>query len=168
MTSSVPPPPVRLRARFARRLVLGTAFLLGLAFAFAPRTPSVHAQEPKIPPARRHRTAPKGSSTSGTVIVTDGKGAQAKIEVRQGGDGADKASATPGDAAVDTDAATAADGKSGSSRHGVIIGKHGRIRSTGSGPTASSTRSASSSTTSRRSPPWSSRSSRSSSLRRCS
>jgi hypothetical protein len=106
--------------QLVRRLVLGTAFLIGLAFALAPRTPAVHAQEPKAT-----APAPKSQSTSKTVTITDGRG-QAKIEVKKESDVAAKGSATPGDSADDEDPAAAAD-KSGSGR-GIVIGKHGRIQ----------------------------------------
>ncbi len=108
--------------RLARRLVLGTAFLIGLALALAPRAPSVHAQEPKAP-----ATAPatKSQSTSKTVTITDGRG-QAKIEVKQDAGAAAKGAATPGDSPDEED--SAAGGKSGSDKGGIVIGKHGRIQ----------------------------------------
>ncbi len=110
--------------RLVRRLVLGAAFLLGLAFALAPRTASVHAQEPKAA-----APAPKSQSATKSVTVTDGRG-QAKIEVRKEGDAAAKGSATPGDAPDDEEAA-AGTGKSGSGR-AITIGK-GRIQIDGLG-----------------------------------
>lgn len=105
--------------RLARRLVLGTAFLIGLACALAPRAPSVHAQEPTAP-----ATAPatKSQSASKTITITDGKG-QAKIEVKKEADAAAKESATPPDSSSDEESADA--DKRG---RGVIIGKHGRIQ----------------------------------------
>jgi hypothetical protein len=109
----------------ARRLVLGTAFLMGLAFALAPRTATVHAQEPKTA-----APAPKSQSTSKTVTITDGR-AQAKIEVKKEGDAAAKGAATPGDSSDDEDSAAAA-GKPGTGR-GIVIGKHGRIQIDGLG-----------------------------------
>lgn len=112
--------------QLARRLVLGTAFLIGLAFALAPRTPAVHAQEPKAT-----APAPKSQSTSKTVTITDGRG-QAKIEVKQEGNAASKGSATPGDSPDEEDSAGAV-GKSGSASRGVVIGKHGRIQIDGLG-----------------------------------
>jgi hypothetical protein len=108
--------------RLARRLVLGTALLIGLAFALAPRTSSVHAQEPKAP-----TTAPaqKSQSASKTITITDGKG-QAKIEVKKEVDAAAKDSATPPDSANDEE--SAGDDKSGTGNRGIMIGKHGRIQ----------------------------------------
>jgi hypothetical protein len=70
-TASIPAAPTRL----FRRIVLGTAFLLGLAVALAPRTPAVHAQEPPPAPV----TAPKPAGKS--VTITDGRGAEIKIDV---------------------------------------------------------------------------------------
>ena len=114
--------------RLARRLVLGTAFLVGLAFALAPRTPSVHAQEPKAPATA---TAEKSPSTSKTVTITDGRG-QAKIEIKKDTGAAAKGAATPGDSPDDED--SAAGGKSGSDKGGgIVIGKHGRIQIDGLG-----------------------------------
>jgi hypothetical protein len=109
-----------------RRLVLGTAFLIGLAVALAPRTPAVHAQETKSPPA----TAPKAPGK--TVTITDGRGVEAKIEVKD----ADKSSAkaaTPGDSPDDEDSAEADSGKRGGARHGITVGKHGKVRIGGLG-----------------------------------
>ena len=77
------PDPSVAASPVVRRLVLGTAFLIGLAVALAPRTPAVHAQETKSPPA----TAPKAQGK--TVTITDGRGVEAKIEVKD----ADKSSA---------------------------------------------------------------------------
>jgi len=111
--------------QLARRLVLGTAFLIGLAFALAPRTAPVHAQEPKTA-----APAPKSQSTSKSVTITDGRG-QPKIEIKKEADAAAQGSATPGDSPDDEDSAAAA-GKSGGGR-GVIIGKHGRIQIDGLG-----------------------------------
>jgi len=61
-----------------RRLVLGTALCLGLAVALAPRTPTAHAQEPgSAPPAAPTAPKPPGKSLS----ISDGRGAEIKIEV---------------------------------------------------------------------------------------
>ena len=69
-------------SRLLRRLVLGTAFFLGLALALMPRSPSVHAQEPKSPTVTAP-TAPK--STPKSLSITDGRGAEIKIDVGDGG-----------------------------------------------------------------------------------
>jgi hypothetical protein len=115
---------------FPRRLVLGAAFLIGLAFALAPRTAPVHAQEPK---ATATAPAPKAQSASKTVTLSDGRGVEARIEVKDQRDSAAKGSATPGDS-PDAEDSTATDGgKSGAASHGVTIGKHGRIRIDGLG-----------------------------------
>ena len=82
-TTSIPAAPTRL----LRRIVLGTAFLLGLAVALAPRTPEVQAQEPATAPATAAKPAAK------SLTITDGRGAEIKIDL------ADKARAgTPGEA----------------------------------------------------------------------
>jgi len=83
-------------SRLFRRLVLGTAFFLGLAVALVPRTPAVHAQEPKAPAA----TAPKPGSKS--MSISDGRGAEIKIDVsasppaaKSGSEASPEAAATP-------------------------------------------------------------------------
>jgi hypothetical protein len=111
-------------SRLARRLVLGAAFLIGLAVALTPRTATVHAQEPKA-----STPAPKAQSGSKSVTITDGHG-QPKIEIRKEGDAAAKPSATPGDSPDDEDSA-ASGGKSGAGR-AITIGK-GRIQIDGLG-----------------------------------
>ena len=50
MNPSAATVPAVSASRLFRRLVLGTAFFLGLALALVPRSPTVHAQEPKSPP----------------------------------------------------------------------------------------------------------------------
>jgi len=70
-------PTTAVPSRLFRRLVLGTAFFLGLAVALVPRTPAVHAQEPKAPAA----TAPKPGSKS--MSISDGRGAEIKIDVSE-------------------------------------------------------------------------------------
>jgi hypothetical protein len=83
-----------------RRFVLGTALFLGLALALAPRSPAVHAQEPKSPPAAAP-AAPK--SVPKSLSITDGHGAEIKIDV--GDAPASETAADPaaraGDAGVD-------------------------------------------------------------------
>jgi len=96
-TASIPAAPTRL----LRRTVLGTAFLLGLAAALAPRTPAVHAQEPTPAPV----TAPKPAAKS--LTITDGRGAEIKIEA-----GEHTRTGTPTEVApgATADAATPPDG----------------------------------------------------------
>ena len=74
--------PVCATSRVFRRLVLGTAFFLGLALALMPRSPSVHAQEPKGPPVIAP-AAPKATPKS--LSITDGRGAEIKIDVGDSG-----------------------------------------------------------------------------------
>jgi len=67
-------PPAAARNRPLRRMILVGAFLLGLAVALAPRTPTVHAQEPAAPAA-----AAKPAAKS--LTITDGRGAEVRIDV---------------------------------------------------------------------------------------
>jgi hypothetical protein len=72
--------------RVFRRLVLGTAFFLGLAVALAPRAPAVYAQEPKSatpPPAAQK--APEVSKSGKSMTIKDGRGAEIKIDIGEGG-----------------------------------------------------------------------------------
>ena len=106
-------------SQLARRLVLGAALLIGLAFALVPRTATVHAQEPKTAaPAPKSQSQPASKS----VTVIDGR--NQKIEIRKEGDVAAKGSETPGDSPDDED--SAATRKSGSGP-AIKIGK-GRIQ----------------------------------------
>ncbi|MEO8304243.1 MAG: DUF6249 domain-containing protein [Betaproteobacteria bacterium] len=116
--------------RFPRQVILGAAFLIGLAAALAPRTPAVHAQEPNAPPAAT-APAPKSQSASKTITITGG-GSGAKIEVKDARDPTAKGSAISSDAPDDEDAAGAA-GKPDTGKHSVTIGKHGRIQVDGLG-----------------------------------
>ena len=91
-TAPTPAAPTRL----LRRIVLGTAFFLGLAVALAPRTPAVHAQEPAAAPA----TAAEPAARS--LTISDGRGAEIKIDITKkaaAGTAADAAPGTPADAA---------------------------------------------------------------------
>ena len=115
--------------RFPRQVILGAAFLIGLAVALAPRTPAVHAQEPKAPPAPT-APAPKSQSASKTITITDGRGSEAKIEVKDDRNPAGKGSATPGDS-PDDEEITGDAGRSG--KRGIVIGKHGRVQIDGLG-----------------------------------
>jgi len=81
-------------SRLFRRLVLGTAFFLGLAVALVPRSTPVHAQEPKAPAA----TAPKPGSKS--MSISDGRGAEIKIDVSEPPPAAKSGSATSPDSAA--------------------------------------------------------------------
>jgi hypothetical protein len=109
-------------SRLVRRLILGTALLIGLAVALVPRTPAVHAQETKSAPA----AAAKSQSSSKTVTVTK-DGTVTKVEVVKDGPGAAASATTPGDSADDEDTADEDAGKS-KRRHGISIGKHGKVR----------------------------------------
>ncbi len=105
--------------KLLRRLVLGTALVLGLALALAPRTATVHAQEPKAA-----APAAQSPSTGKSLTITDGK---ARIELKEGGAAA-KGSSTPGDSPDDQESTPA--GKSG---RGVIIDKRGHVQIQGLG-----------------------------------
>lgn len=75
-------------SRLARRLVLGTAFLLGLAVALSIQTPSVRAQDAKAPPPAAAPKAPPSKSvtiTDGPKSVTiTGGGNRSKVEIKDG------------------------------------------------------------------------------------
>jgi hypothetical protein len=88
--------------RLLRRSVLGMAFLLGLAVAFAPRTSTVHAQEPATAPA----TAAKPPAKS--LTITDGRGGEIKIDISKKAPAGTSEDAAPG-AASDAPPAAAAD-----------------------------------------------------------
>ena len=117
-------PADRAATKFLRRLVLGTTLVLGLAFALAPRTATVHAQEPKAA-----APAPKSPSTTKSLTVTDGKN-QTRVEPKQGGSPPAKGSATPGDSSEDEEAAQPE--KPGSGRS-IVIDKRGRVQVQGFG-----------------------------------
>jgi hypothetical protein len=116
------PAPSIASSRMVRRLILGTAFLIGIAFALAPRTPAVHAQETKSPPA----AAAKSQPSSKTVTITK-DGATTKVEVIKDGPGAAASATTPGDSA-DDEAADDEDAGKSKRRHGITVGKHGKVR----------------------------------------
>ena len=97
-----------------RRVILAIAFLIGLGVAFAPRTPSVHAQETKPAPATAAKSAAK------TVTISDGRGGEGKVTVEVNADAAAEA--------ADTDAS--AGPRKG---HNIQIGKHGRVKVNGFG-----------------------------------
>jgi hypothetical protein len=88
-------------SRLIRRLVLGTAFFLGLAVALVPQSPLAHAQEPKTPAA----TAPKPGSKS--MWISDGHGAEIKIDVSESPRPAGKS-----ESAASPDATTSSEGAS--------------------------------------------------------
>ncbi len=83
------PPSVPVQAespsRPARRIVLGTALLVGLAIWQAPGTPAVHAQEskPAAPPAAAIAppVAPEAPTAAGSEPRAKGASAQATIKV---------------------------------------------------------------------------------------
>ena len=114
--------------QLTRRLILGTALLIGLAVALTPRTPSVYAQEPKPSPL-----IPAKPTTSKTVTISDGRGSEAKMTLELK-DAADPATnATANDAAAAADMASDAARKATSSLVGATIGRHGRVRVNGLG-----------------------------------
>jgi len=150
----------------ARRVVLGTAFLLALAAWLPPRIPAVQAQDTQPAPAASAKqpdtkstkaaapktseaksgaaaapaqpearsaavTAPKPPTTSKTVTISDGRGAQAKmtIEVKDPAD----AAVSAGDATDAEDSPPTGAGKAGSGGHNVSIGRHGRVKVDGLG-----------------------------------
>jgi hypothetical protein len=133
------PTPAFVTTRLFRRLVLGTALFVGLAVAFAPRLPTVHAQEPKNPvpaipampavPATPAAPAvpalpsapPAAKSAPRTLSITDGRGAEIKIDVTD--------SDRPG-VAAETPGASGADGDT-SRRRGAK--KHARVTIDGLG-----------------------------------
>ena len=113
--------------RLMRRMILGGAFLLGLAVALAPRTPTVHAQEPATSPA----AAAKPQSATKTVTITNGRGGKVKIEASES---AEPTVAIDADGQANAEDRPPADaGKSGSRGHNVSIGEHGRVRISGIG-----------------------------------
>jgi hypothetical protein len=102
-------------SRLFRRLVLGTAFFLGLAVALAPRSPTVHAQEPASAPATAP-TAPKPPTKS--LSITDGRGAEIKVEVGDKGRATVTAEAPAGAKAEAATPPEAADSNAGGRRAG--------------------------------------------------
>ena len=98
-------------SRHIRRVVLGTAFFLGLAIALVPQSPPAHAQEPKTPAA----TAPKPGSKS--MSISDGRGAEIKIDVSESPRPAGKSEseASP-DAASSADSSSDDTGRRGKSK----------------------------------------------------
>jgi hypothetical protein len=110
-----------------RRMILGGAFLLGLAVALAPRTPTVHAQEPATSPA----AAPKPQPATKTVTITNGRGGKVKIEA---GESAEPTVAIIADGKANAEDRSPADAESPGSRgHNVSIGEHGRVKVNGLG-----------------------------------
>jgi len=121
-TAPIPAAPTRL----LRRIVLGTAFLLGLAVALAPRTPTVHAQEPATAPA----TAPKPVAKS--VTITDGRGAEIKIDVGDKPAAGAPVEAAPG-AAADAASPPAGPRSDATGRGSTKPRKHARVTIDGIG-----------------------------------
>ena len=93
-----------------RRLVLGTAFFLGLAIALVPRSPEVYAQEPKAPPAPAIPKPPEPPKGPKSLTIKDGRGAEITIDVTEGGKPRVIRS-TGGDADADAEAPKRKDGK---------------------------------------------------------
>jgi hypothetical protein len=116
----------------ARRLVLGTALLLGLAFALAPRIPVAWAQDSSAAPSTGAKPAPPPASK--TVTITDGRGGvSAKIEVTESPHPAAKAAQAAGEPAAAGDPAAGEADTVAPSRHGGVLGRHGRVRIEGIG-----------------------------------
>ena len=69
--------------RVVRRLVLGSAAILALVIALAPRSPGVHAQDarPPAPPAPP-AAAKAPANPSINAIVKDGEGGSATVDIR--------------------------------------------------------------------------------------
>ena len=111
-----------------RHLVLGGAFLIGLAFALAPRTAPVHAQEPKAQEPKATAPAPKSPAPSKNITITDERG-KPRVEIRKEGNAAPQVSVTPGDSPDEEDAT----GEKPRTHRGIVIGKHGRIQIDGLG-----------------------------------
>ena len=102
--------PAFATTRLFRRLVLGTAFFLGLAIALVPRSPEVYAQEPKAPPAPAIPKPPEPPKGPKSLTIKDGRGAEITIDVTEGGKPRVIRS-TGGDADADPDASPRKDGK---------------------------------------------------------
>jgi hypothetical protein len=100
-------------------MILGGAFLLGLAVALVPRTPTVHAQEPPAPAAA---AKPAGKS----LVITNGHGAEVRIDVRENARTDTPTDAAPGNSA---DAKSAPDGTADDSaaRRDARPRKHARV-----------------------------------------
>ena len=126
MNRSAATVPVVVASRHFRRLVLGTAFFVGLALALMPRSPTVHAQEPKNPPVAAP-AAPKAVPKS--LSITDGRGAEIKIDVGEGG----RTSVTTTDPATGTRARAEDAGDGGSSGRGERPRKRARVTIDGIG-----------------------------------
>ena len=96
--------PAFATSRAFRRFVLGTAFFLALAVALAPRAPAVYAQEPKsaapppaaqkppempklpeIPKVPEIPKAPEVPKSTKSMTIKDGRGAEIKIDIGEGG-----------------------------------------------------------------------------------
>jgi hypothetical protein len=117
-------------SRFLRRMVLGVALLLGLAVALAPRTPTVHAQEPATPAA-----APAATTKPATKSMTikDGRGAEIKIDVSDDSRAEAAAQAAPGGS---TEVTASPDGTASdlTGRREARPRKHARVTIDGLGP----------------------------------
>jgi hypothetical protein len=100
-------------------MILGGAFLLGLTLALAPRTPAVHAQEPPAP-AAANKPATK------SLTITDGRGAEVRIDVRENARTDTPTETAPGSS---VDARPSADGNADDSaaRRDARPRKHPRV-----------------------------------------
>jgi len=100
-------------------MILGGAFLLGLALALAPRTPTAHAQEPAAPAA-----AAKPAAKSPTI--TDGRSAEIGTDIREKDRTEPPTEAAPG---VSSGAKSSPDGNAGDSatRHDARPRNHPRV-----------------------------------------
>ena len=107
-----------------RRLVLGTAFFLALAVALAPDSTAVHAQEPKssAPPAVGQKpevpklpgvpNPPEIPKSGKSMVITDGHGAEIKIDISEGGKkGITRSLEADAEADAESDAPRRKDGK---------------------------------------------------------
>ena len=104
---------------FVRRLVLGTAFLIGLVFALAPRTPAVQAQETRPAPAADARSQPP----SKTITISNEPGVGAKIEIKESADATGDAAAKAGadDTGLPPAAGRPADGGRGAGKGKRVV-----------------------------------------------
>ena len=110
--------------RLARRLILGTAFLVGLAFALAPHTRVAGAQESKATEAK-----PAAPAASKTLTITDGRsGGSAKIEITESTPPGAPVGPGPRQPAATEDPPSEYPGNAATGRKGIGVGKHGRVR----------------------------------------
>ena len=116
--------------RLARRLVLGTALLLALTVALAPRTPAVHAQQ-SAPPAPAAGAGPSNSATNAGAPKQKGTARSATINIKTDDHTVTIDATAP--AQPDTGATADEDAQPASPIVGVGKGKHKRVRVGGFG-----------------------------------